>query len=254
MNDSANIIHKLLPARQVWWVAPAILVALSAPALSVPAWGGEAPKAPEAAPEPDKKSVVEDNYLVVPGDRRDPFTYTKVVPKLAQENPNSAIANNNTNEPTIDQRLDPAQIAAKKAEAMSFYNQAEGALMDMNAVDAMNKCDAGLLVFKDLQMNYYKELQDVRDVLLRLRKASERVKQRQDAERDFNLMNIHLTGVVARERNSEAIVNAKIVGKGDVVPSNTEGVDVVVADIQPQQVVFIFRGYKMMLTLSEIGR
>ena len=90
-------------------------------------------------------------------------------------------------------------------------------------------------------------------MLIRMRKAAERIKQRQDAERDFNQMNIKLTGVVAREKNSQAIVNAKVVTKGDVVPSSNEGVDVVVADILPQQVVFVFRGYKMMLTLSEIS-
>jgi len=149
--------------------------------------------------------------------------------------------------------MDPAQIAMKKMEAMTHYNLAEQSLLEMNAADSMVHCDKGLEVFKDVPMKDYKELQEVRDMLMRMRKAAERIKQRQDAERDFTMMNIKLTGVVAREKNSQAIVNAKVVTKGDVVPSANEGVDVVVADILPQQVVFVFRGYKMMLTLSEIG-
>ncbi len=218
---------------------------------------GEAPPPPaggaEATPEnkEGEKKPIEESFNFVPGERRDPFTFTKVIPKVAPP-PTGVITT--PDEDKTPQRMDAAQIAAKKNEALNFYAQAEGSLMEMNATESMARCDRGLEVFKDVQMNLYKELQEVRDVLLRLRKAAERIRQRQDAERDFGMMNIHLTGVVARDKNSQAIINAKVVAKGDVVPSSTEGSDVVVSDILPQQVVFIYRGYKMMLTLSEIGR
>ena len=237
------------------WALTALGLTLASAAFAGDAPPPNAPAAPEAPPEEKKSSSVEEvTYTVIPGDRRDPFTFLKVVPKVSQQvDPSNGNPGGGTN-PEDAHRLDAAQIAQKRGDALNFYNSAEMALMDMNAAESMARCDHGLEVFKDVQMNFYPALQEVRDLLLRLRKAADRVRQRQDAERDFNMMNIHLTGVVARERNSEAIVNTKIVGKGDVVPTSQEGVDVVVADIQPQQVVFIFRGYKMILTLSEIGR
>ena len=233
--------------------AVALLLVASGPVAAVAA--GEAPPAgaPPVAPEAsnEKPAQVEETFNFVPGDRRDPFTFTKVIPKLATPT-NST--NNPLEEDQTQKRMDAAQIAAKKSEALNYYSMAEAALMDMNATESMARCDRGLEVFKDVQMNLYKELQEVRDVLLRLRKAAERIRQRQDAERDFSQMNIQLTGVVARDKNSQAIINAKVVTKGDVVPTSTEGGDIVVSDILPQQVVFIYRGYKMTKTLSEIGR
>jgi hypothetical protein len=231
-------------------LALAMLLAVAGIAAAGEAPPAGAPPAGGAEANTEKAPQVEETFNFVPGDRRDPFTFTKVVPKLATPTSSST----NPDEDQTQKRMDAAQIAAKKSEALNYYSMAESALMDMNAAESMARCDRGLEVFKDVQMNLYKELQEVRDVLLRLRKAAERIRQRQDAERDFSQMNLHLTGVVARDKNSQAIINAKVVTKGDVVPSSTEGVDIVVADILPQQVVFIYRGYKMMLTLSEIGR
>jgi len=235
MNLSLRFLHR--------WGLTALL-------LAAPLWAGEPPPpgpAPAPAPEAEKKPPPEEIFIFEPGDRRDPFSFCKELPKIAA--PSLAT----TNDAGEVVKMDPAQIAMKKMEAMTHYNLAEQSLLEMNAADSMVHCDKGLEVFKDVPMKDYKELQEVRDMLMRMRKAAERIKQRQDAERDFTMMNIKLTGVVAREKNSQAIVNAKVVTKGDVVPSANEGVDVVVADILPQQVVFVFRGYKMMLTLSEIG-
>jgi hypothetical protein len=218
--------------------------------LAGPLLAGEPPR-PAPAPaekKEEKKPPQEEIFVFEPGDRRDPFSFCKELPKIAVP---QLTTTGDSGESIV--KLDPALIAQKKMEAMTHYNLAEQSLLEMNAADSMIHCDKGLEVFKDVPMKDYKELQEVRDMLIRMRKAAERVKQRQDAERDFATMNIKLTGVVAREKNSQAIVNAKVVSKGDVVPSANEGVDVVVADILPQQVVFVFRGYKMMLTLSEIG-
>jgi len=93
----------------------------------------------------------------------------------------------------------------------------------------------------------------IREKLLELRRAGERVRQRQEAEKKFRDMNIRLTGVVARAHHSQAIVNGKIVGKGEAV-AVSENNDVVVDEIQPDQVIFLFQGYKMGLTLSDMPR
>jgi hypothetical protein len=207
---------------------------------------GEPAPGPAPAPaEAEKKPPPEEIFVFDPGERRDPFSFVKEIPKdFKREGPEGPGE-------ITEVRMDAAQIAQKKMEAMTHYNLAEQSLLEMNAPDSMAHCDKGLEVFKDVPMKDYKELQEVRDLLMRLRKAADRIKQRQDAERDFQNMNIKLTGVVAREKNSQAIINAKIVAKGDVVPATADGVDVIVADILPQQVVFVFRGYKMTLTLSD---
>lgn len=195
-----------------------------------------------------KKPPQEDVFTFDSGDRRDPFTFTKVTQVL-----NLRPKGSEGFDPSIP-ILGPNEIAAKKAEALMFYAAGERAMLDHKAVEAIAKCDKGLEVFKDVPISVSKDLQIIREDLYRLRKAGDRMRQRQEAERDFNMMSIQVTGVVSREKNAMAIVNEKVVGPGDLLTLGTDNSDLTVSEILPEQVIFLFRGFKMMLTLSEIGR
>lgn len=205
------------------------------------------PPAPAPQAEPEKKpQPVEEAFRFDKGERRDPFTFAKGAAIRPGPGPDPE-----PGPPPIN----PAEIQAKKAEAEQHYAAAEEDMLDSKSVEAVQKCDKGLEVFKDIpNIATYKELQDIRERLFRLRKAAERIRTRQEAERDFGALAIRVTGVVARERNSHAIVNAKVVSKGELVPTTQDGPDIVVDEILPQQVVFLFRGFRMMLTVSESSR
>jgi hypothetical protein len=218
------------------------------------AWAGE-PAAPEPAPAPAAEASADPTdepvFQFEPNDRRDPFTFTKTVQTVAS----IPTPGDSTTESTgrRGDTLKKDEIEAKRKEADTFYYEAEQILMEGDALQALARSDKGLEVFKEIpNLGAYAELQEVRERLFRIRKASERVRQRQDAEREFTRLNLRVTGVVARDKRSQAIVNQNIVNKGDMVATVGDSNDVVVVDeILPEQVIFLFRGYRMSLTLSD---
>jgi len=124
--------------------------------------------------------------------------------------------------------------------------------MDGNVLSTIHNCDKGIDVFKKTtDIGTYRELLEIRERLTDLRRAGERLKSREDAEAEFERIGVRLTGVVAREKHSQAIVNGKTVSKGDIVSANNESVDIVVDDIRPDQVIFLFRGYRV---TQELGK
>jgi len=217
--------------------------------------------APAGVPADPAKTAENDAALAAeepvfnfdPQDRRDPFTFTKVVA------PTQIIS---TNDPSTSTESGPKkvmradEVEAKRREAEAQYVRGERNLMDTEATKAVADCDRGLEVFKDIpNIGDYRDLQDVRERLFRLRKASERMRMRQDAEREFVRLNLKVTGIVARDRNSQAIINATIVNKGDLVATVGDSNDVVVVEnILPDQIVFLFRGYKIAQTFSEYAK
>lgn len=222
------------------------------------AYCGEPP--PPAAEKPaeekaaeEKKPSDEKPWVFESRGRRDPFTFA-LKPVIQDTIPGSQPGGDATKP-----NLDIAVINQKRAEAEALYAEAENLFMNISsesrAMDAIAKCDAGLKVFSDTP-NYgaIPEWQPVRARLENLRKASERVKQRHEAEKKFREVNIRLTGVVARERRSQAIVNGKTVGKGDIVAAS-DNYDVSVDEIQPDQVVFVTPdGFKVKLTWTEMSK
>ena len=212
--------------------------------------GSDTPPAAPPGAEPEKKPVIEDVWTFDPADRRDPFSFTRAVVVVEKENDLGPGGSGQGR-----QGLSRNEVEAKKREAEAAYTEGERALMASDAPDAVSKCDRGLDVFKDVpNIADYRDLQEVQSRLLRLRKAADRLRQRQDAEREFTRLNIRVTGVVARDKRSQAIVNASIVSKGDLVTTGDSTDVVIVEDILPEQVIFLFRGYKMMLTLSDTSR
>jgi len=224
-------------------------------------FGGEpVPPPPTGAEKPaeekkteEKKPSDEKPWVFESRGRRDPFTFA-IKPTIVPD----AIPGTTPGE--IQIVLDPALIRQKKAEAEAKYAEAENIFMDIGkegrSMEAIAKCDEGLKVLSDANTNYgsIPEWQPVRAHLENLRKASERMKQRQDAEKKFREVNIRLTGVVARERKSQAIVNGKTVSKGDIVAAS-DNYDVSVDDIHPDQVVFVTPdGFKVKLTWTEMSK
>jgi len=223
---------------------------------SLPAPGVEGPlveKKPRGEEKPFEFAAEND---------RDPFTFRRKPIVQARDTVRDTTS---TLPPGPVTAVSAEAIRQKTADMEKWYGEAELAFMlqtgrDTRLSEVAFKCDKGLELLKDLpdvtrcpDPVAVRDLLQVKEKLLELRRAGERVRQRQDAEKKFRDMNIRLTGVVARERRSQAIVNGKIVGKGEVV-AVSENNDVVVDEIQPDQVIFLFQGYKMSLTLSDMPR
>lgn len=223
-------------------------------AAEVPA-PGKAPAAPAGA-EPEKKPDTElpaalegKPFKFEMGTRRDPFVYISEVPDIS-----GPVTPGPQGGPAIGP-IDKKIIEQVKAEAEAHYAEAYRAFQEFSkegkAQEAINKCDEGLKLFAPFSYaGSVDEWREIRENLFDLRKAADKVRQRQEAKKKFDELNIRLTGIVSRERNSQAIVNSKTVRKGDVVAAS-DAYDVVVDEIRNDQVVFVFQGFKMALNLSE---
>jgi len=211
--------------RKTCWIA---VLAMVLPA----AWGltGE-PEKPVAGQVPAE----EPPWIYEDDGRRDPFTFMKpIVIK--------------TDRPDVTPR---EQLQEKRLEAERNYHIAANAFMSGNPKAAVAACDAGLEAFRDIRTDEVPELQEMRERLFRLRKASERQRNRQDAEEAFDKLNLRLTGVVARERDSKAIINGKLAERGDLINPADHSEGALVDDIQPGRVIFRFRGYRIELKVLQ---
>lgn len=212
----------------------------------------EAPaETPEAKAAREARELQQRPFKFEMGERRDPFVFIAKAPVAPVEG--TTTPGPQGDQPGIN--LSNETIAKVKAEAEAFYAEAERAFLEFSregkAVEAIAKCDEGLNLFTQYQRaSTVPQWQEIREKLFDLRKAADRIRQRQDAIRKFEELNIRLTGIVAKERNSQAIVNSRTVRKGDVVAAG-ESSDVVVDEIRPDQVVFVFQGFKMALNLSD---
>ncbi len=169
---------------------------------------------------------------------RDPFTFVLVKKEKVKE-----AEKERTPSGILNQVLLTARMSYKKAEA------AFRAYQYKSAVDA---CDAGLDAFNrdDVRVEDLDSLQEVREQLFRLRLASERLLNRQQAERAFKGLNIRVTGVVAKKRNSVAIVNNQVVARGDLIRGAERGDNAIVDEIIPERVIVRFRGFRMELSVA----
>ena len=201
---------------------------------------------------PDKAAVtniLDDNYVFDDNGRRDPFTFTKAVVNLKEDNGVPSINDGNP-DPTL-----PKELVEKKRNASELaLNLSEAALMELDPNTAIAKCEQGMEEFKDvLDISRYPELEVVKGRILRARKAGEQMRSRQTVERDFYAMNIKINGVMVHKKNPLAIINTKIVHKGDLVPISGDATDIMVDEILPERVVFLFRGYRMTLLVADAG-
>lgn len=204
----------------------------------------------QPAPAPGEKTTVanplDDNWVIDPNGRRDPFTFTKALANLKDDiGPVDPLA-------PPPGELPREEREKKRNNAELAVNQAEGLLMELDAANALAQCDKGMEEFKGVEdIARYPELEVVKGRLLRARKASDQMRSRQTAERDFGAMNIKIQGVSINKKSPMAIINSKTVKKGETVSVSGDNTDVMVDEIQPERVVFLFRGYRMTLLVAE---
>ena len=241
------------------WAAAVVFAAVLYSATSLPA--GEEPIAPPppvpidpnapTAEKPITTSPLDQDYVFDDNGRRDPFTFTKTFAVINNGGEGPIKEAEEPDEKTIAQEM----LKKIKSAAEAACTQAETALMELDSTSAIAKCDSGMEEFKPVpNLSLYPDLEIVKGRLLRARKAGEQMRSRQAAQRDFDAMNIKIAGVMAMKKNSQAIINSEIVHKGSMVKASGETADVMVDEILPERVVFVFRGYRMMLLLSDAGK
>jgi hypothetical protein len=207
---------------------------------------------PEAKAAREARERAQKPFKFEMRERRDPFVFIAKTPNF--EKP---VDKGTTPGGDIPGIQGPSQetIAKVKAETEAIYAEAEQIFLEFSkegkAAEVIAKCDEALKIFGQYPgASGVEQWQGIREKLFDLRKAAERIRLRQDAKRKFEELNIRLTGIVAKERNSQAIVNSRTVRKGDVVAASDSS-DVVVDEIRSDQVVFVFQGFKMALNLSD---
>lgn len=226
--------------------AQSAFLALAGVALLVGGWVRAEEKPAEKPPEkpadtpPANAFADEPPFVYDDGGRRDPFTFTK------------PIITKNESVPGQPDQISPNTVVILKEQAERSYNTAEQLMMAGNAREAITACDKGLEAFREFKnIEEVPDLQEMRERLFRLRKAADRLRTRSDAEQAFKNLNLRVSGVVARDRDSRAIVNNKVVGKGDLILASDNSEGAIVDDIVPGRVIVRFRGYKMVLDVAQ---
>jgi hypothetical protein len=252
------LLHWVPPPMVVSELLPIVIGAVVVFLLLLSSWAraGEPPPPPPTGQDATVQAAKDlvsstDDFDFKEDNRRDPFTFIRL--NAAEVGGGVGFAEDGTQVVILPRE----EIQKKKAEIEAAQSEAERALMDGEAGMALQKADTGLATFSQTPGldNLDKEgFTALKERLLRTRKAATQLKQRQNAEADFRGLNIRLVGVIATEKNPHAIINGKTVKKGDLVATASDNADVMVDDILPERVVFSFRGYRMMLSLSEIGR
>ncbi|HLX63467.1 MAG TPA: hypothetical protein VKX17_19510 [Planctomycetota bacterium] len=210
---------------------------------------------PAAVPteKPAQASSLDMDWVIDDNNRRDPFTFTKNVAVIDAATP--AVGTEDNDRPG----LQPEVLAKIKSDAELACNLAENALMDLDPATAITKCDQGMEAFKPIpNMSLYPELEIVKGRILRARKASETLRSRQVAQRDFDAMNIKILGAVVKNKNSQVIIqsgkDAEVLHKGSMVKVSSDAADVMVDEILSDKVVFNYKGFRMMLLMESSGK
>jgi hypothetical protein len=166
--------------------------------------------------------------------KRDPFAY-QFIYGLPGDPP-----------PPNGSQFDP--IAARNMLDM-FIGRAESQLLEGNESEALVACDRGLEIVANIPDRNIAKFYSDRDRLIRLRTVADRQHQRQSAEREFAQLNLSLTGVV-QSKQARAILNSRVVGRGEVITLPNSVQVVVVTDIQADKVIVRYRGYLMAVELK----
>lgn len=211
---------------------------------------GAAEPPPPPPAEPPKPVREEKQFKFDAKARRDPFAFRLKYPPPPEKPKVTIPANGDPPPITFETR-------EKMNDAKKSLTESEGLFMKMETAESLARCQSGLQIIQKLleqpniaQESVYGELLNLRESFFRMSKASQKLKERQDAEREFKSLNVKLTGVVAREKNSQVIVNGKVLSKGGVIPIS-DSAEIVIYDILPNEVIFLFRDYKMKLSISE---
>lgn len=182
-----------------------------------------------AASDADKPLVFE------AGERRDPFAFSARL-NLATIAP----------PPPVIPAIPSFDIAGTRVKLAELYDQAESHFLDAQSSEAIQMCDSGLALIQGIPVESRHAIGSEQERILRLRTAATRALSREEAEKQFKALNLSLTGVVVHDGQSQAIVNSKVVTRGQVIalPESTQ--DAVVLEIRDGAVVFLYRGYRIL--------
>jgi hypothetical protein len=195
--------------------------------LAAPAWSAEppVPKEPEERP------------FVFRDEGRDPFCFWGREQLPTREGGAPA--------PVDEERI---------KEAKDNYQAAEARMLSRRFAEAVQHCDDGVTKLNAVSAAKRAEAKtdELYERFFRLRRAADRLQKRMDAEKAFKSLNLKVTGVVAREHRSMAIINNQTVGKGGLIKTETSKKGAVyVDDIRPNRVVLRFSGFRMELPMEE---
>jgi hypothetical protein len=169
-------------------------------------------------------------YDFDPHNRRDPFTFLREV-KLDD---GKAVV------------VQPVRVDIDKLhdQAGDLYQKAYADMAEMNTTEVKRRCGEALkLLGKVPQVPMVWKVEELRQNLMALNKAAEKLHQRREAQKAFDDMRLSVTGVVTRGHAAHAIINGKILRAGDGLESADE--PVVVESIAQDKVILLYRGYRM---------
>ena len=183
----------------------------------------------------------ESNGGVESGHRRDPFTFISTLPDVAPPTP--------VRPPPGTVQTPMIDLVAMHLKLQTIYEKAESEFLDGNAGSALAACDEGMATLQsipaDVRSNFGQQQTSFQQMLT----AAQRNIAREANERAFKQLNIAVTGLVIRERQPHAIINARIVGRGDYVVTALPDQTPLITDIRRDEVIVMYRGYLMPLTV-----
>ena len=183
----------------------------------------------------------DDAQRIEAGKRRDPFSFA-----LAAPDPD--------NTPIPPKPPGPAEsdLQATRRKLDDLYSRADALMLDGNPEGALRASDEALAILQGLRPEDRSTFDRQREDLLRISKAAQRSLQRSASEIEFKRLNIAVTGLLIRERQAQAIVNAKLLSPGDFVPvpNSDDAPSVLVREIRKNEIVLRFRGYLMSLEIK----
>lgn len=146
------------------------------------------------------------------------------------------------------QQPPPSEQKARD-ELANLYIQSENAILEGDSKSALMLADQGLDLVNKLANESIVRLNAERNQLVRARTVADRLYQRELAEKEFAQLNLSLTGVV-QSKQARAILNSRVVGRGEVITLPNSVQVVVVTDIQADKVIVRYRGYLMAVELK----
>jgi hypothetical protein len=186
-------------------------------------------------------AAAEEEKFVFPTDRplRDPFTFA-----MLQDQ-----------EPGPHPFPRPHPVPPDTARSLDdLANRAESALADREIDKALTHCADGFAILRELRVDDLPALIAVsRERLMRIHTAAARIRQRAKVEELFSKQTITVSGIVAGDRKSHALINGSLAAAGQVVQTK-EGDAVVVESIRHNEVLLRFRGYLFSVPLESATR
>lgn len=123
------------------------------------------------------------------------------------------------------------------SQAVKAYDESVKQFIHQRYDKAMQNCEEALQSLEAANV----VAQDLTEKLDRLRKASEELKQRTDAERDFAKIDLAIQSIVYKERSPAAVINGMLVKEGQILLDS----GLQIFKIRRGYVVFLYKNYRI---------